>query len=159
MLLLPRHLRRRLRLMSYLPAGWWLWKQRHVLAGMAAFGRTVPDRMRMGRGGEVALAAKVNLALLRDERLKGADLRVGAVQGADVCLEAGRGSERAAEVARRIVEQIPGVASVRVEDTSAAPAPSVVAGHGEVGEVGELVDLRDGAVDAPTGTGELPVRI
>ena len=133
-----RKLRRRFRILSLLPAAYWAYKQRHLLAGMAGFAKTVPDRMKLGRGSEVALAAKVNLALLREPRLKGADVRLGAVQGGDVCLEAGTGSEAAADIARRVVEQVPGVSSVRVQDCSATPAPSVptvVAGAGEVSEV------------------------
>ena len=129
MFLFGRRLRR---LVTLLPVAAWVWKERHVIAGMAGFARTVPDRMRLGRGSEVALAAKVNWALLREQRLRGADVRLGAVQGGDVCLEAGRGAEASAEVARRLVERIPGVSSVRVEDGSAKPAPSVVAGQGSV---------------------------
>jgi hypothetical protein len=148
-----RKLRRRFRILSVLPAAYWAYKQRHVLAGMAGFAKTVPDRMKLGRGSEVALAAKVNLALLREPSLKGADLRIGAVQSGDVCLEAGTGSEAAAERARRVIEQIPGVTSVRVDNCGATPAPTVVAGAGAVS------DLADGAVESPTGDGEVPVRV
>ena len=130
-----RKLRRRFRILSLLPAAYWAYKQRHVLAGMAGFAKTVPDRMKLGRGSEVALAAKVNLALLREPRLKGADIRLGAVQGGDVCLEVGNGADAAAEVARGILERIPGVSSVRLENCSATPAPSVVTGPGKVDEV------------------------
>ena len=129
-----RKLRRRFRILSLLPAAYWAYKQRHVLAGMAGFAKTVPDRMKLGRGGEVALAANVNLALLREPRLKGADLRLGAVQGGDVCLEVGTGAEAAAEVARGIIERISGVTSVRLENCSATPVPSVVTGPGQVNE-------------------------
>ena len=125
-----------------LPAAFWVYKQRHVLAGMAGFAKTVPDRMKLGRGSEVALAAKVNLALLREPSLKGADVRIGAVQGGDVCIEAGTGAEAAAETARRLVERVHGVTSVRIDNCTAAPAPStpstpssVVAGQGEVEDV------------------------
>lgn len=133
--------RRFRRLLMLLPVLGWLWKERHVLGGMAGFARTVPDRMRLGRGSEVALATKVNWALLREDRLHGADVRLGSVQGSDVVLEAGRGAEAAAEVARRIVERIPGVSSVRVEDVSARPAsgrPSVVAGTGDVRDIADV---------------------
>jgi hypothetical protein len=120
---------------------------------MAGFARTVPDRVKLGRGSEVALAAKVNLALLREPALKGADLRLGAVQGGDVCLEVGEGAEVAAETARRIVERVPGVSSVRLENCSTTVAPTVVAGSGAVS------DLADGTVEAPAGGDEVPVRI
>ena len=93
-----RKLRRRFRILSVLPAAYWAYKQRHVLAGMATFAKTVPDRMKLGRGSEVALAAKVNLAILREPTLKGADLRLGAVQGGDVCLEVGEGAEAAGPI-------------------------------------------------------------
>jgi len=135
MFLFGRRLRR---LVTLLPALAWLWKERHVIGGMVGFARTVPDRMRLGRGSEVALAAKVNWAPLREQRLHGADVRLGAVQAGDVCLEAGRGAEAAGELARRIVERIPGVSSVRVEDFSARPAPSVVSGKGTVDEVADV---------------------
>lgn len=158
-----RRLRRRFRILSVLPAALWVWKERHVLAGMAGFAKTVPDRVKLGRASEVGLAAKVNLALLREPGLKGADVRLGAVKGGDVCLEVGRGSEAAAEVARRLVEGVPGVASVRVQDASASPAPDApnVGSAGSAGTVagaGAVEDLRDGAVDSPTGE-EAPVRI
>lgn len=151
-----RKLRRRFRILSVLPAAYWAYKQRHVLAGMAGFAKTVPDRMKLGRGSEVALAAKVHLALLRDPSLKGADIRLGAVQGGDVCLEVGTGAEAAAETARRLVEKVPGVTSVRLDNCSATPAPdapTVVAGAGAV------ADLADGAVDVPGDNGEVPVRV
>lgn len=145
---------RRIRRIAMLaPAAMWAWKQRHVLAGMAGFARTVPDRMRLGRGGEVGLAAKVSWALLREPRLKGAEVRIGAVQGGDVCLEAGKGAEAAAELARRVVEQVPGVTSVRVQDCSAVPAPTVVAGRGAV------EDLADGTVRSPATGDDAPVRV
>ena len=139
---LVRKLRRRFRILSILPAAFWAYKQRHVLAGMAGFAKTVPDRMKLGRGSEVALAAKVNLALLREPRLKGADIKLGAVQGGDVCLEAGTGADAAADIARRVVEQVPGVSSVRVDNcaptvapNTPAPPPTVVDGPGAVDEV------------------------
>ena len=148
-----RKLRRRVRILSLLPAAYWAYKQRHVLAGMATFAKTVPDRMKLGRGSEVALAAKVHLAILREPTLKGADLRLGAVQGGDVCLEVGEGAEAAAETARRIIERVPGVSSVRLENCASTPAPSVVAGSGAV------ADLRDGAVEAPATGEDVPVRV
>lgn len=128
---------RRLRLVSWLPVALWGWKQRHVLAGMGAFARTVPDRLKLGRSEEVLLAAKVNLALLRDDALRGADVRLGAVQGGDVCLEVGRGFEADGERARRLVERVSGVTSVRLEGCDAAPAPDAgsVAGRGAVQQV------------------------
>ena len=129
-----RKLRRRFRILSLLPAAYWAYKQRHVLSGMAGFAKTVPDRMKLGRGSEVALAAKVNLALLREPRLKGADIRLGAVQGGDVCLEVGNGADAAAEIARGVIEVISGVSSVRLENCSATPAPTVVTGPGQVNE-------------------------
>lgn len=138
MFLLLRRLRR---ILALLPVLGWIWKERHVLKGMGSFARTVPDRVRLGRGGEVALAAKVNWALLREPRLRGAEVRLGAVQNGDVCLEAGRGAEAAAELARRVVERIPGVSSVRVEDCSATPAadpPSTVTGSGDVRAVTDV---------------------
>jgi len=128
-----------------------------VLAGMVGFARTVPDRMKLGRSGEVALAAKVHLALLRDPRLKGADIRLGAVQGGDVCLETSRGNAALAELARRAVERVPGVASVRIEDGSAttlsSDAPAMVAGSGAV------ADVKDGTVDAGPAGDDVPVRV
>jgi hypothetical protein len=143
-----RTLRRRIRIASVLPLALWAWKERHVLAGMAGFARTVPDRVRLGRTGEVALAAKVNLALLRDPRLNGADVRLGAVQGGDVCLEVGAGHEAAGTIAREVVQRVKGVTSVRLEDgsttASAASTPSTVSGAGEV--------------EAPTGD-TAPVRV
>lgn len=147
-----RLLRRRFGWMTALPALWWVWKERHVLAGMAGFARTIPDRMRLGRGSELALAAKVNLALLRDQRLHGADIRLGAVQNGDVCLEAGRGSEAAAEVARRVIERVPGVATVRVEDASAVPARSTGTMRGTESPV-------SGTVEAPATGEDMPVRV
>jgi hypothetical protein len=107
-------LRRARRLLPVLAAGAWLWKERHVLGGLLGFARTVPDRVKLGRGGEVGLAAKVHWGLLRDERLRGKDIRLGAVQGGEVCLDVGRGDEAAGEVARQLVESIPGVTSVRI---------------------------------------------
>jgi len=135
---MARRLRRRFRLLSWVPLALWGWKQRHVLAGMASFARTVPDRMKLGRGAEVLLAAKVNLALLRDDT--GADVRLGAVQGGDVCLEVGHGAEAAAERARRLVERVSGVRSVRLEGCDAVVAPDVatIAGEGAV----ETVPIR-----------------
>lgn len=124
------------RLMTAVPIGLWIWKERHVLAGMASFARTVPDRLRLGRGAEVALAAKVNLALLRDERLKGADVRLGAVQGGTVCLEVGPKAEAAGEVARRLVEGVPGVSTVRVENCTTTPA--MVSGQGDVDAIADV---------------------
>ncbi len=115
MILLARRLRR---ILPVLAAGAWVWKERHVLAGLAGFARTVPDRVKLGRSGEVGLAAKVHWGLLREEQLKGKDVRLGAVQGGDVCLEVGRGDEAAGELARQLVAGIPGVTSVRV-DTAA----------------------------------------
>lgn len=145
---------RRIRLIAVLaPAAMWGWKQRHALAGMAGFARTVPDRMRLGRGSEVGLAAKVSWALLREPRLKGTKVRIGAVQGGEVCLEAPRGSEAEGELARRLVEQIPGVTSVRVDDCSTVPAPTVVAGQGAI------QDLSDGTVESPATGEDAPVRI
>jgi hypothetical protein len=141
-------LRRRIRILTLLTAAWWVWKERFVLAGMLGFASTVPDRVRLGRTGEVALAARVNLALLREPRLKGADVRLGAVQGGDVCLEVGAGSEAAGLVARQVVERLHGIDSVRIEDATAKPAtaatPTVVAGSG--------------SVESPSGD-EAPVRI
>jgi hypothetical protein len=142
-----RTLRRLLRLLTLVPAAAWLWQERHVIAGMASFARTLPDRMRLGRGEEVALAAKVNLALLRDPQLRGADVRLGAVQAGEVCLEVGSGAEAAGEVARRVAEGVPGVTSVRVEGAQAHAAPSTTdAGDDEV-----VADLRDGAAESPSG--------
>lgn len=149
---IARRLRRRFRILTLLPAAFWVWKERHVLAGMLGFARTVPDRMRLGRSGEVVLAAKVNLALLRDPLLHGADVRLGAVQAGDVCLEVGEGSEAAGDIARRVVERIPGVSAVRVESCAAEPAtsaPTMVAGQGTVGAVGAAgaaPDLADDSV-------------
>lgn len=154
-----RRLRRRFRVLSVLPAAWWVWKERHVLAGMAGFARTVPDRMKLGRSGEVALAAKVHLALLREPRLKGADLRLGAVQGGDVTIETGRGSEAEAEIARGVIAGIPGVTSVRVEDGSSMPAPSVSDGPaGQVDGAAAVDRLDDGTVSSPAGD-DAPVRV
>jgi len=136
-----RRLRRRFRILTVLPAAVWMWKERHVIAGMVGFAKTVPDRLRLGRGAEVALAAKVNLALLREHRLKGADVRLGAVQGDDVCLEVGPGSAADGEIARAVVQRVPGVATVRLEDCSAVPAPSaptVVSGQGVLVDDGEV---------------------
>lgn len=132
-----RKLRRRFRILTILPAAYWAYKQRHTLAGMFRFARTVPDRMKLGRSSEVILAAKVNLALLREPQLKGAGVSLGAVQGGDVCLEVANGADAAAEVARGIIQRIPGVSSVRLENCSATPAPSasVVTGPGQVDEV------------------------
>lgn len=139
-----RRVRRRFTVLTLVPAAWWAWNERHVLAGMATFARTVPDRLRLGRGTEVALAAKVNVALLREPRLRGADVRLGAVQGHEVCLESARGAAADAELARRIVERVHGVWSVRVDDCGAVAQPSVVTRHGAV---------------AGAGDGDVPLRI
>lgn len=120
-----RKLRRTTRLLMLAPGAVWLWRQRHLLAGMAGFARTVPDRVRLGRTEEVALAAKVNLALLREPALRGASVRLCAIQEGDVVLEAAPGADAAAAAARRAVEQVPGVRSVRVETAGAEPAIDV----------------------------------
>lgn len=150
MLLTARRLRKALTLA---PAAFWLWKERHVLAGMLGFARTVPDRVKLGRAGEVGLATKVHWALLRDDRLKGADIRVGAVSSGDVCLEVGRGAEAAGEAARRLVESIPGVTSVRLEGCDPVVAPS--AGTAERVAVAGAADVA-ADVDAIAG---LDVRV
>jgi hypothetical protein len=138
--MIARRLRRRFRLLSILPLALWAWKERHVLGGMAGFARTVPDRVKLGRTGEIGLAAKVHWALLRDESLKGANVRLGAIQGGDVCLEVAPGSEADGERARRLLERVPGVTAVRLEGCDAVPAvdagtATTVAGDGEVATV------------------------
>lgn len=153
-----RKLRRRVRILALLPAAVWLYRERHVLAGALGFARTVPDRVRLGRGEEVALAAKVNLALLKEPSLHGADVRLRAVQDGNVFLGVGAGSEAAGEEARRIVEQMPGVTSVRLEDDQTRPLPSDAAPSGEVAGQGVLADLQDGTAASATGD-EAPVRI
>lgn len=144
-----RRLRRRFRLLSFLPMAMWAWRERYVLSGMAGFARTIPDRVKLGRREEVWLAAKVHWALLREPGLRGGQVRLGAIQGADVILEMGRGSERFGRLAREVIEGVPGVSSVRVEDANAVAAPNVVAGAGEVS------DLQDGKV----GDDDVPVRL
>lgn len=147
-----RSLRRVLRLASVLPAASWAWQRRHLLAGMATFAATVPDRLRLTRGNEVALAAKVNLALLREPRLRGADVRVGAVQGGDVCLEVGAGWDQAGEIARSVVERVAGVETVRLEGTPAAPAPSTAPGASFEATSATVTD--EGVVGVVHGTGD-----
>lgn len=144
-----RRLSRRFRLLSFLPMAMWAWRERYVLAGMAGFARTVPDRMKLGRRDEVSLAAKVHWALLREPGLRGGQVRLGAIQGSDVILEMEHGSDRIGRLARQVVERVPGVSSVRVEDANAVAAPNVVSGAGEVR------DLQDGKV----GDEDVPVRI
>jgi hypothetical protein len=104
----------------------------------------------------VGLAAKVNLALLREPRLKGADVRLGAVQDGDVCLEVGAGHEAAGEVARRVVESLAGVTTVRIQDTQAHPAPSSSPAS-DAASMSSTV-AGDGVVESPVGE-EAPVRI
>src|SRR5690606_10746292 len=69
------------------------------------------------------LAAKATLAMLREPALRGADVRLGAVQEGSVVIEVGPGADAAGEAARRAVERLPEVTDVRLEAKGAHPSP------------------------------------
>jgi hypothetical protein len=119
--------RRFVRFLSVVSVLFWVYRARHTLAGLIPFARTVPTRVRMGRGKELGLATTVHWALLRDPRLKGADIRVGSIEGSTVVLCA-PSSESRANLAREIVASLPGVRDVQLQDpaTPLQPEPAAV---------------------------------
>ncbi len=119
--------RRFARFLSVVSVLFWVYRARYTLAGLIPFARTVPTRVRMGRGKELGLATTVHWALLRDPRLKGADIRVGSIEGSTVVLCA-PSSESRANLAREIVASLPGVRDVQLQDPAAPlqPEPAAV---------------------------------
>ena len=116
-------LRRLTRIFSLVTLLFWAFQTRHTIVGAVDFAKTAPTRVRMGRGKEVGLGAEVHWALLRDPRLRGANIRVGSIDGSTVVLCA-PATETRANIARQVVAALPGVADVRVEDPAAHPAPA-----------------------------------
>jgi hypothetical protein len=118
-------LRRLTRIFSLVTLLFWAFQTRHTILGAVDFAKTAPTRVRMGRGKEVGLGAEVHWALLRDPRLRGANIRVGSIDGSTVVLCA-PSTETRANLAREVVSRLPGVRDVRLEDPAAHPAPITV---------------------------------